>query len=377
MNLLIVHIALGKANPNRQNGVNKVIHELATAQNEAGMPAVFWGITRNPVHDYPERSFETQLFIHRKFPFSLDPALVNQLKKLNPEQTVVHLHGGFTPQLYRIARILVQLHIPYIHTSHGAYNVAALQKSGLRKQLYIRLFEKFLVKNSACEHLIGASEADGLNLLFGPKYCTLIPNGQLPVAVDPPVERNTRNTFRFGYVGRIDIHGKGLIPLLEGFRNFLQQQPDAKLVIIGDGTEMPRLRQLAKQLNIQEQVEFTGSVYGEEKLSYMQTFDALVLPSRSEGMPGVVLEALALGIPCIISKETNLAEAIGSSFTGIVLRSISPECIGTAFSEVAQWSETVRSGMRERALELIDTTFNWHTIARQFEPVYREALNNH
>ena len=47
----IIHLILGKANPNRMNGVNKVVHELATTQVEKGISAEVWGITDNPVHD--------------------------------------------------------------------------------------------------------------------------------------------------------------------------------------------------------------------------------------------------------------------------------------------------------------------------------------
>lgn len=376
MSLHVVHIALGKANPNRQNGVNKVIHELASAQTAAGIHTEFWGITRNPVHDYPERNYPTQLFKHLRFAFSLDKKLVAALVALDPNHTVVHLHGGFTPQLYAVARILVRKHIPYIHTSHGAYNLKALEKSGSRKKLYIRLFERYLITHAAKIHLIGISEAKGLQQLFGKTEFVLIPNGQSPIpeTSNPQVS----SSLRFGYIGRIDIQGKGLIKLLDGYHQFVHAtQSDVALHIIGDGPELPELKRYAAKLGLEKRVHFPGSIYGDEKFSYLRTLHAFILPSESEGMPGVVLEALACGIPCIVSKATNLGEFIADAFAGIVLAENTAEDIAAAFTEVLSWSDETLEGVSARARELVRTTFNWNVIAMRFKEVYLEILTPH
>ena len=58
----IIHSILGKANPNRMNGVNKVVHELATIQVEKGISAEVWGITEQSCTRLPSRIFKTRLF---------------------------------------------------------------------------------------------------------------------------------------------------------------------------------------------------------------------------------------------------------------------------------------------------------------------------
>ena len=58
----IIHLVLGKANPLRMNGVNKLVHEMATTQQEMGYNVNLWGITENPIHDYPPRNYRTVLF---------------------------------------------------------------------------------------------------------------------------------------------------------------------------------------------------------------------------------------------------------------------------------------------------------------------------
>ena len=67
----IIHIVLGKANPERMNGVNKVVYELTTKQVEIGLKASVWGITKDKEKNYGERNFETLLFLHQRNPFAI------------------------------------------------------------------------------------------------------------------------------------------------------------------------------------------------------------------------------------------------------------------------------------------------------------------
>jgi len=61
----IIHIVLGKANPDRMNGVNKVVYQLATKQVEFGENVSVWGIAKDKDTNYGERNFETRLFIKK------------------------------------------------------------------------------------------------------------------------------------------------------------------------------------------------------------------------------------------------------------------------------------------------------------------------
>jgi len=88
----IIHLILGKANPERMNGVNRVVYQLASRQASSGRQVQVWGITADPVHNYPERNFRTRLFRARRNPFALDPELRRSLRSLATD-TVIHLHG--------------------------------------------------------------------------------------------------------------------------------------------------------------------------------------------------------------------------------------------------------------------------------------------
>ena len=108
----IIHLILGKANPERMNGVNKVVHALATQQQRAGADVAVWGITADLSDNYPAREFATRLFLAQRNPFSLAAELRDALRQQAGSPTVVHLHGAFIPVYFSVARLLTGLRIP-------------------------------------------------------------------------------------------------------------------------------------------------------------------------------------------------------------------------------------------------------------------------
>ncbi|MEM7037808.1 MAG: glycosyltransferase family 4 protein, partial [Bacteroidota bacterium] len=131
----IIHVVLGKANPNRMNGVNKVVHQLATAQHAAGQQVEIWGITQDLSAPVLERSLKTRLFAAQRLPFAFDSALIAALKA-ETAPVMVHFHGGFITAFAGLAKALRRNGIPYCITGHGAYNSIAMETSKWKKRLY-------------------------------------------------------------------------------------------------------------------------------------------------------------------------------------------------------------------------------------------------
>ena len=100
----IIHLILGKANPERMNGVNKVVHALATQQHRAGADVAVWGITADLSDNYPAREFATRLFLAKRNPFGLAAELREAskvhrnygIRRLDPDKDVriTLLEGG-------------------------------------------------------------------------------------------------------------------------------------------------------------------------------------------------------------------------------------------------------------------------------------------
>jgi hypothetical protein len=115
----IIHFVLGKANPDRMNGVNKVANSLCTAQTNLGNDVTVWGITADPTSGYPERIYKTKLFKTHPLRFVLDPKVQEAIDELKGRQVVFHIHGGFIPEFYTLSKMLTKAKIPYLITGHG------------------------------------------------------------------------------------------------------------------------------------------------------------------------------------------------------------------------------------------------------------------
>lgn len=366
----IIHLVLGKANPNRMNGVNKVVNSLAENQTILGHKVSVWGITKKLTHNYPSRSYATRLF-KDVAKFKLSKELKGAIQDLKGE-VVFHIHGGFIPQFYCVAKLLDRECVPYVFTPHGAYNSIALKRSSLKKKMYIKAFESFLVQNAEAIHLIGESEIDGTTATFGEVHYALIPNGQEQINFKVKDSKNRKNAPVFGYVGRLDAHTKGLDLLLKGFAQFIVKSGSAaQLYLVGDGPDKQDLEQLARDLKIEHQMKFLGAKYGSEKDSIVEEMDYLCLCSRNEGLPGVVLEAAALGTPSIVSSETNMGRYIQSAKSGFVLENNQAFDIASVLAKAASLIGTKDYQLQSEAAEkMIEETFNWRLIAQKHLDLY-------
>lgn len=366
MELQIIHVLLGKANPNRMNGVNKVVNSLAEHQALLGSDVTVWGVTKSPVHDYPSRSYKTRLFKDTG-KFSISHELKVAIELLENEKVIFHFHGGFIPQFKPIAKLLVRHKIEYVFTPHGAYNTVALQRSKCKKKIYIKLLENYLVKHAKHLHLIGESEVAGTQKVFGEIPFELIANGQASAGANPVlVSENGNRAPVFGFVGRLDLHTKGLDTLLSGFAQQLRRTNNSsELWLIGDGPDREKLEELAQNLDIGKQMKLWGVKYGTEKDELVKQFDFLCLVSRNEGLPGVVLEAASVGIPSIVSKETNLESYILNNNAGFVAESNTTEGVTTALMAASKCIQEKKNfQLGQNAVKMIQGDFDWFTIAK-------------
>lgn len=362
----IIHVVLGKANPDRLNGINKVVFHLAGEQHRAGRAVQVWGITPNPVHDYPSRAFKTVLFGSSRFPF----ALQKQLKKavLEYKDAVFHLHGGWVPAFSTLARWLASHGIRYVITPHGAYNRVAMERSRFTKLIYFWLFEKPLLKSAYAVHSLGESEVKGVKLLVPGVKSFLIPYG---------FDRDTTQyrsfpdlPFTIGFVGRLDLYTKGLDLLLEAFARFAAVHQEARLWIIGDGDGKSYLEQEIERRKLY-QAELLGKKYGAEKNALISRMHLFAHPSRNEGLPTAVLEAASLGVPVVVTPATNVATAVAEYGAGEIAADGSAAELYDAFEKVYQSIAAGTYAEYGKAADLMLTTeFSWPLLVRRYDKLY-------
>lgn len=368
----IIHIVLGKANPSRMNGVNKVVYQLATEQAMAGRKVSIWGITKSIEHNYGERLFDTRLFKAQRNPFTISSDLRKKLIEAKGH-AIFHLHGGWIPTFFKVTQVLIRHQIPYVFTPHGAYNTVAMQRSKPMKKLYFHLFERNLLQGASTVHCIGQSEVCGLKSIF-PKVTTQL----TPYGFQVPEIKTVQNTgseeFIIGFVGRIDVYTKGLDLLLSAFEQLSITHKNAKLWFVGDSPERSKLEEEFEHRNLSDRVVFWGSKFGEDKDNLIRKMHVFVHPSRNEGLPTAVLEASAMQVPCLVTEATNIGQFVDQYKCGVTVHNDDASALagGLAFLK-EQWDQNKLIQMGANAVKMVRMEFNWKHIVTEFDRLYQPS----
>lgn len=159
----------------------------------------------------------------------------------------------------------------------------------------------------------------------------LIPNGVDASFWTPPDEPRPPGSTVVG-VGRLE-KVKGFDILISAFAELKVQEPEARLVIIGEGSERSSLTRQAQDLNVSDSVKFAGYLEPTEIRNELRNAHLFALPSRSEGFPIALLEAMATGLPFVAANVGGVSE-IATSESGICVPVEDPRSFGAAMARL-------------------------------------------
>lgn len=131
-----------------------------------------------------------------------------------------------------------------------------------------------------------------------------------PVGVD--------KTATILYVGRLESV-KGISTLLKAYAQIYREFTDSRLLLVGDGNDARRLREVVADMHLGAAVHFCGWVHQSEVPKYFQAADIFVLPSLFEGCPNVLLEAMAAGLPIVASAVGGVPELVRDGTEGFLV----------------------------------------------------------
>ena len=118
------------------------------------------------------------------------------------------------------------------------------------------------------------------------------------------------------FVGRV-MREKGIFELAQSFNAIAIKYPDYDMIILGEAAETDDVKKCFESDQIMKRVHFKGIVSYDDVARYMQISDLLVFPSWSEGLPNVVVEAMAAGLPVVATNVGGIPEILKNGVTGL------------------------------------------------------------
>jgi len=354
-------------------GAEKVILNLAKTSNITGVKNYIACISNsnNPqtelVKQAMQEGFEA-INICADSNYGLFNKLVLVLKENKIK--VIHTHGYKEDIIGLFAAKKIGIKI--VSTVHGwtAHTFKVRIYEWLDK-IILRFFDKIVVVSELLE--IELKRAGILR-----SKIALIHNGidlneysQVTGREEVMKEFNIDKSYRIlGTIGRLSEE-KGQRYFLEAFAKVAQSHNHIKCIVVGEGPERESLVNLSSRLGIREKVIFTGQRKDVRK--FYSAFDIFVLPSLREGLPLVLLEALAFNKPVIASNVGSISAVINSEQTGILLKS---KDVGSLASTIV---DLLKSRKRTEALscngrKLVKENFSVTTMAENYRKVYEKLL---
>ncbi|UZP67531.1 glycosyltransferase family 4 protein [Desulfovibrio mangrovi] len=172
--------------------------------------------------------------------------------------------------------------------------------------------------------------------------------------------------FLIGSVGRLE-HIKGPDILLEAFADIAGSFPEARLVLTGSGSMESPLRERAHALGLAEKVVFAGARSNIPEI--LAALDCFVMPSRSEGLPFALLEAMAAGKPVISTSVGHIPEILEHGRNGCLVSSESPQDLAKALRSIIT-DHALRNSIARQAPAVVEQRYAQSVMFEQYESLY-------
>ena len=357
-------------------GVTTVVQGLAKWLVTNGGDAAVFSVGKNPVPPPPGAMSWNCSPTRHAARWGWSPLLADSLAKAIAEfrPTVIHLHGAWlAPQLIA-GRIARRRGIPFVASFHGMLEPYHWSDRGpvqtARKRLYWSAFASPLFMRANAIHAITPLEAEHLAGWLPGKRPTVIPNAvdlstlsaRSQTAPNPTIER------RVGFLGR--LHPKKGIDLLIRAFDEASLGEEWQLSVAGPDWEKnytSQLQSLAEKSRAKSRIHFLGPVLGDDRLDYLRRSWVVAVPSLSEVVAMVNLEAAACATPTITSYETGLVDWEEG---GGRLAHPGVTAIAGLLREFASLSLADRMQKGAASLALVRKRYSWDVVGPKWQRFY-------
>ena len=294
---------------------------------------------------------------------------------------LVHIHALFSFSSYAAARAARKHKIPYIVRPLGVLNRWGMQnRRPLVKRLSLSLVELPILRHAAAIHYTSEAERNEAAALR-PEISSF-PSFILPIPVESPPEPVDAESFAkefpsasgkksILFLSRLDPK-KGLEILIEAFAAISESEPDALLVLAGDGNPdyVQSLRTLADRLGAKAKILWPGHLGPKQKAAAFAAATLFVLPSYSENFGIAAAEALAAGVPTILSDQVALAGDFAKHDAALV---VPPEKhhLEEALRRVLS-DQTLRQNLQDKGRAIAAKLYSPEAVGAELAQQYRQ-----
>ncbi|MBX2997183.1 MAG: glycosyltransferase [Caldilineaceae bacterium] len=380
---------------NYRGGIAKVVYELSRAIVQVGHEVTIFTTNYNSgvLTDVPlERAVCSEGVTIQYFPVTnrrwmWSPQMRSAILNFAPQYDVIHGHNTFLALNKYVIDAKLNFRLPAFFHIHGALDPIVINKGiirKIRKLLYIALVER---RNyDAADALFAITETERRQIS---RFTTKPPIYIVPNGVNMPTKSPmnvSRNDFRIDlrlhdgqpvilFIGRI-VPKKGVHLLIDAFARIRRKYADATLIIAGDREQhshyVAHLDKLITQFNLANSVIWPGFVDDSRKIELFRTATVFSHVSESEGMAMSALEAMAAGLPVVVSKECYMADAARAR--AVIECEFNAEDLAVTLENLL-FNTQFREEVGSNAQQYVREHHSWLTIAKNVVDIYQTALD--
>jgi len=383
--------------PPHIGGVERHVYNLARSLKLLGNDVSI--VTSDfPLNYYPDKNVIRLSTLCKLFGAPICPFIFKKLNEV--EADVVHIHAPprFFPEATTVFYKFFKRKVPLILTNHApvterfilvdvarANNLISLEKAVC--MLHDRLLyywvhksaQRIIVQGEAMKALLYSAILKNQVQDFSQKI-RIIPNGVDDVVFDPKTcqEEAARKKFRIReeniivFVGRLAKH-KGIDYLIKAVKLVKSDFPDVLLLVVGNGNERNSLEYLSQKLDLTKNVRFVGDLPYQNIPLILSTATVLAHPSFYEGVPTVVLEAMSMAKPVIVTDAGCMAEVVQNGQTGFVVEKGNVSQLAQALLLVLS-SRKFALNMGKKGRDLVKEKYSWTVVTKKHLDLYEEVL---
>ncbi|WP_321923643.1 glycosyltransferase [Burkholderia sp. BCC1998] len=303
------------------------------------------------------------------------PALRTSL--LASDADIVHTHGIWMHPSADVVAWNRRRRKPYVISPHGMLDQWILNRSKLKKWIALAAYERSHLNRAACFHALNREEADAIRAVGLKQPIAVVHNGvAIPELENPGLpswwtgELASRKLLL--YFGRLHPK-KGLENLLTAWKDrVVANSINARWNLIvggwGDPSYIGKLRGMVSEGVNGDGVHFIGPQFGQDKEKTYAACDCVILPSFSEGLPMVPLEAWSFRKPVALTRECNLSIGFSRHAAFEILNSV--EGLRAFLDELNATDDARLVAMGNGGRALVESHFTWNVVATQMADVY-------